>query len=514
MVDWFKLTPREVEWVVQSLYDQRGFKSIITAATKDGGVDVFADYYDQAANHWLKYLIQVKRHRTPIGVEGPRELLGLKQDHKSDRAVLVSISGFTKPALDFASRHDIQMINREKFEELLAESGLLKINGSLTSSSDLNLPQNRRKIIYQILEESRPLGLSANDIIKRMYTPRFGITVRKEVLEQDLRELSVHGEIVEESGEYFIRVPIEEVKSIVQSLSKDIPRIPNVFKVEDIFKLLSEKYKVPLPVAQRLIPVGSIVSKHVSIGKITCITDGVFIASESFTKIKRFEWSRDDLKKNILKVFKISVKDLNKTMEDIRTQKRLPEGPYTDYFYKKPLEKMPFMFVGLHFCKDRPYGALYGALLLPLFMSPASLLKREKIKVTRMPRKGHFRFADEINLKGLIALEEKSEQICRYGDALISLIRSFGLEKHFTLVSKGTTLIIHAEAPFRKKWKLNDVIELFLDKAELLAKFLISLFKKSPPPLVLKKVNIKQTVIHPRERAVKDVKIMYDRVPE
>jgi len=80
-----------------------------------------------------------------------RELLGVKEDQKADRAVIVSVSGYTKPAKEFATRHEIQLINKAKFEELLEKVNLLKIDGSLTSAFDPNLPLNRKKFIRQLL---------------------------------------------------------------------------------------------------------------------------------------------------------------------------------------------------------------------------------------------------------------------------------------------------------------------------------------------------------------------------
>ncbi len=87
-----------------------GVQLYLTAMSKDGGVDVSAYYFDQKTSTTLKYVIQVKRWKQAIGVHSVRDIQGAKTDNKADKAVIVSVSGFTKTAIEFAARNDVQLI--------------------------------------------------------------------------------------------------------------------------------------------------------------------------------------------------------------------------------------------------------------------------------------------------------------------------------------------------------------------------------------------------------------------
>ena len=370
MVNWLKLNPHEVEWVVSNLYNQLGFKSVVTSVSKDGGIDVFADYFDHVTENNLKYVIQVKRWKKPVGVKGIRELLGVKKDQKADRATIVSISGYTRPAIEFANRNDIQLVNMGKFEELLGKVNLLKSDGSLSSVSDPNLPQNRMKFVHQILSEARPEGLSSEELVEKILTPRFKVTVGKGLLEQDIDELSSRGEIIEENGRYYSSLSNEEISRVTKDLSLDIQGFKGVFTYKEVYEVLRKKYKVPLPAARRLIPVEETLLHLASTGKISRIVNGVFMLPGSLAKLKKIDWTRDRIQRSILKLLQVSENMLEKSMEDLRVKMEIPEGPVIEFFHKQPLSEMPFMVVDLHFCKGIDSGMIDGVLTLPLFLTP------------------------------------------------------------------------------------------------------------------------------------------------
>jgi len=338
LVDWLRIDAHEVEWIVRTLYHRLGFRSIVTALSKDGGVDVIAQYFDQSVENNFKYVIQVKRWRGNVGAKLIRELLGVKEDQEAERAVMVSTSDFTRAAKDFANRNKVQLIDRERFEQLLRKVDLLRHDGSLVLPNDPNLEENRRKIILRLLSESRPSGLSSEEIVRAIFTPRFRVTVREDVLREDLSDLSTRGEIIVENGRYFSRISEEEANEVSNSLLIKIKNIDHVISENDIFKLLADKYKIPLPVARRLIPVRDILQTLVLRGDISPVVDGVYMPLNVLISLKRFDWTKDELRDCILELLNIRDVNLDRNMEEVRNLMGLKEGTGDVYYHETPLD--------------------------------------------------------------------------------------------------------------------------------------------------------------------------------
>jgi hypothetical protein len=502
MVDWLKSDPHEVEWIVNNLYDRMGFKSILTSLSKDGGVDVFANHFDQETRSYLKCIIQVKRWKNPLGVKAVRELLGVKDDQKADKAIMVSISGYAKTAKEFANRHSMELIDKDVFEEMLGNAQLLRVDGSLVSPSDPNLPPNRRKSIHQLLLESRPEGLSREEIIERIFSPRFRITVKKEVLNQDIDELSRRGEIIEDEEKYYLRISDDEISRISQSLSSEIENLAQIFTEKDIHDFLNSKYKLPLPTISRLVPVREIIEQLVMAGKINKIVDGVFVSPRTLTRVRKFHWTRESLQKNILTLMHIPSEILEDSIEEVRTKMGFPMGGITKFFSRNPLERMPFMLIGIHFCKEQQAGFIQGTLLMPLFVNPAQALTKKELNSVRLriqktsavnkgrpnapqEEKGksvvHVIAGAGIKVAGLKLFEEKAKQIYQYGSTLINLVEDFHLDDEFVLACAGSEICILAIYNFQRKEKFKVCLDKLLDKAEILQKFLIKAYEQCPP---------------------------------
>jgi hypothetical protein len=490
MVDWLRIDPKQVEWIVAHLYTSLGFRSVVTSVTRDGGIDVFSERFDNMSDSYLKHVIQVKRWKKPVSVQPVRELLGVKNDQKADRATMISISDYTKPAKEFANRQNIELVNKEKFEDLLQKAKLLKTDGSLTSISDPNLPQNRRKFIHQILSEARPMGLTPEQIINQVCTPRFKVTVKAVLLEQDIDELSSMGEIIEQDGKCFSRIPDEEVVEVTRSLLSDIQGFAGVFTEQDITEALQNRYRIPVPTARRLVPVREIIDQLVSQGKISKITSGVYMLPRGFAELGRFHWTRDSIRGSILRLFNVSKKTLESNMEDLRVKIGSPEGGSLQFYHKKPLSEIPFIVVLLHFCRDRYRGMIGGMLTLPLFVNPIKAMtpkEMESIKARIMKRKEeHETIVAHIGAepKDLELLKQRASELQRYGSKLVDLIKSSALDKKLEIGTDGETVAIAATESFDRKANFGDVMDRFLDKAELVNRFLIKVYDTCPPPLV------------------------------
>ncbi len=101
----FNITPRQFEELIAELFRDFGFEIELTRATRDGGRDIIAVY--EIANIKTKYLVECKRYdpskKISIGIV--QKLFGVKMSEAANKAILVTTSSFTKPAIEFASKH-------------------------------------------------------------------------------------------------------------------------------------------------------------------------------------------------------------------------------------------------------------------------------------------------------------------------------------------------------------------------------------------------------------------------
>ena len=76
----------------------------LTPETRDGGCDIIATKSIGGIPFML--LVECKRYAkgNPVGVSLVRSLLGVQEDRKANKAILVTTSRFTKEAKDFANR--------------------------------------------------------------------------------------------------------------------------------------------------------------------------------------------------------------------------------------------------------------------------------------------------------------------------------------------------------------------------------------------------------------------------
>jgi restriction system protein len=92
---WWALDGWEFEEEVAKVFRLNGYKAEVTKKTGDGGIDVVLYKND------LKYIVQCKHYQKPIPAAYLRELNGVMEDFKADRALMVASSGATKQGLDF-----------------------------------------------------------------------------------------------------------------------------------------------------------------------------------------------------------------------------------------------------------------------------------------------------------------------------------------------------------------------------------------------------------------------------
>lgn len=112
----------EFEGVISAVLQKMGFRSEITRATGDGGIDIVAVLDRPIIGG--RYLIQCKRYGPGNLVGAPlvREFYGaVRADQKAVKGILITTSGFTDQARDFARNLPLELIDAGALRRLLQE---------------------------------------------------------------------------------------------------------------------------------------------------------------------------------------------------------------------------------------------------------------------------------------------------------------------------------------------------------------------------------------------------------
>ncbi len=120
------LSGTEFEGLITRLLEHMGFRAGMTKASGDGGIDIVATLDQPLIGG--RYLIQCKRYApdSPVGAGTVREFYGaLTADRRAAKGILITTSGFTAQATEFARELPIEMIGRDQLERLLEQHGLL-----------------------------------------------------------------------------------------------------------------------------------------------------------------------------------------------------------------------------------------------------------------------------------------------------------------------------------------------------------------------------------------------------
>ena len=112
--------PRTFECLVERLYHEMGYKTVLTPPKKDGGRDVIA--WKEEPGHQQRLLVECKLRTDTVGVHLLRDLLGVVSDEKVNKGVLTTNARFTKGGRAFAERNPrLELIPGPKLIPLINE---------------------------------------------------------------------------------------------------------------------------------------------------------------------------------------------------------------------------------------------------------------------------------------------------------------------------------------------------------------------------------------------------------
>lgn len=157
----------EFENLITRLLEAMGFRTEMTKASGDGGIDVIATLDQPLAGG--RCLIQCKRYAADSLVGSPivREFFGaLAADRRAVKGVLITTSGFTTQALEFAENLPIELIGRAQLEQLLRRHGLEpSVDGQRNGVTEALPPEHRALMLL-------------NSAIKLSENQKYGVAIK------------------------------------------------------------------------------------------------------------------------------------------------------------------------------------------------------------------------------------------------------------------------------------------------------------------------------------------------
>lgn len=136
----YDLDPRKFEELLADLLTDQGMEVQLTQETRDGGVDIIAEYDTPAGR--ILCLVDAKRYRRDrtIGVGLVRQLHGTLSDHKATTAMMITTSRYSRDAQAYQQRQKWQLSLRD-YNDVIEMLGQYK-----KTKSGLILPRDEKEI--------------------------------------------------------------------------------------------------------------------------------------------------------------------------------------------------------------------------------------------------------------------------------------------------------------------------------------------------------------------------------
>ena len=104
------VSPAEFEDMTAALYNAAGHKAKRSGKSGDHGVDVVIK-----AKNGEDWIVQCKRWRKPVGEPTIRDFYGTLQHEKAHQGAIIALSGFSRPAKEWAKGKPIMLYDGEDF---------------------------------------------------------------------------------------------------------------------------------------------------------------------------------------------------------------------------------------------------------------------------------------------------------------------------------------------------------------------------------------------------------------
>lgn len=120
--DLLDLTPDEFEHTVATAWTERGYRTEVTAGSRDRGIDVVCEKSGVVSSETV--VVQAKRYGSEKTVGRPtiQQTAGAMLEYGADRAAVVTSAEFTRPAQESADTLDIELVDGEDLVAHLNEN--------------------------------------------------------------------------------------------------------------------------------------------------------------------------------------------------------------------------------------------------------------------------------------------------------------------------------------------------------------------------------------------------------
>lgn len=108
-----KMSPIEYEQLCAQLLQEAGWKTQLTKASGDQGVDIIAQ-----ANG-IRLVVQCKMHNKPVGNKAVQETIAAMIYESATKSAVVSSSGFTKSAKELANTSGVILLHHDELRSLM-----------------------------------------------------------------------------------------------------------------------------------------------------------------------------------------------------------------------------------------------------------------------------------------------------------------------------------------------------------------------------------------------------------
>lgn len=133
----------DFENFIEVLFKKQGFDVTKTPSTGDGGVDLVVA--KKINKRTVRTAVQCKRYKKSVGVSAIQEVFTGKHIYKCSKAIVITTSEFTAPAIKTAQGLKVELW--DKFKLIEAINLTLDKNNSITLSFDEYLSQH---LIYDV----------------------------------------------------------------------------------------------------------------------------------------------------------------------------------------------------------------------------------------------------------------------------------------------------------------------------------------------------------------------------
>lgn len=112
------MTGREFEMFIAHLYEDLGYKAVVTPGSGDQGVDVIITDKNK-----LRSAIQTKRYEGSVGNAAVQEVIAGRIFHKCSKSMVITNSAFTRSAISLAKQDGkVELIDRDALSLLIYQA--------------------------------------------------------------------------------------------------------------------------------------------------------------------------------------------------------------------------------------------------------------------------------------------------------------------------------------------------------------------------------------------------------